>query len=88
MVSTIVVMVKLIEYEDLDRHFQVPKSFLKQQGFFSFKRLPRKLKKKLNDKRYNRYNINVKMWLLMQEENINYHRFLIKKICEQYNKLC
>lgn len=78
-------MVREITYEDLDRHFHVPKSFLKQPGFYMFPRLPRKLKKKIKKKGYNDWhNINVKMWLLMQEENINYHRFLIKKVCEQY----
>lgn len=53
-----------------------------------FPRLPRKLKKKIKKKGYsNMHDINVKMWLLMQEENINYHTFLIKKLCEYY-KLC
>ena len=79
-------MVNLIQYEDLDRHFHVPKSFLKQRCHYMFKRLPRKLKKKIKKKGYSDWhNINVKMWLLMQEENINYHRFLIKKICDHYN---
>ena len=76
-------MSKLIPYEDLDRHFHVPKSFLKQPAFFVFPRLPRKLKKEIKKKGYSKWHdINVKMWLLMQEENINYHRFLIKKICD------
>jgi hypothetical protein len=79
-------MVRLIQYEDLDRHFHVPKSFLKQRGHYMFSRLPRKLKKKIKKKGYRDWHdINVKMWLLMQEENINYHRFLIKKICEHCN---
>lgn len=79
-------MVRLIPYEDLDRHFHVPKSFLKQRAHYMFTRLPRKLKKQIKKKGYSDWHdINVKMWLLMQEENINYHRFLIKKVCDHYN---
>lgn len=74
-----------IPYEDLEKHYQVPKTFMKQRGHFNYDRIPRKLKKELKKKRYNSWhNINVKMWLLMQEKNPNYHRFLIQQICKHY----
>lgn len=73
-----------IPYENLEKHYQVPKTFLKQTSHFVYTRLPRKLKKEIKKKNYSsRHDINVKMWLLMQENNPNYHRFLIKQICKQ-----
>lgn len=80
-------MENLIDYHDLDRHFHVPKTFLKQYSFFMFPRLPRKLKKRIKKMYFNtktKGDMNLELWYLMQKENINYHRFIIKKICEHY----
>jgi hypothetical protein len=74
-----------ILYEELEKHYHVPKTFMKQRGHFNYDKVPRKLKKELKKKNYNSWlSINVKMWLLMQEKNPNYHRFLIQQICKHY----
>jgi len=73
-------MIKDIPYADLDRHFKAPKSLQ-----FCYKRLPRKLKKKI---RYCFNHINIKgdinivLWYTLEFRNPNYKRFLIKQICK------
>lgn len=72
------------DYNDLERHFKEPKIL---SSFYNFKRLPRKLKKRIKgyfwisqtDK-----DINVILWYLLEFNNPDYKRFLIKKICEKY----
>ena len=72
----------IIPYEDLDKHFKAPKD-LNTKPFYSYKRLPRKLKKSFKKQLIYNYNINEMLWCYME---INHKRFIIKKICEIYNK--
>ena len=78
-------MKKIIPYEELDNHFITPKGF-GEKPHFHYNKFPRKLKKRLKVVKYHRDDMNVKLWLVMQINNPNYHRFLIKKICEKYDK--
>jgi hypothetical protein len=75
---------KMRDYYDLDRHFVAPKVI---SPFYSkVKRLPRKVKKEM--KRLitfkNKLTVEEKMWYRLSVINPDYHRFLIKKICEQH----
>ena len=73
-----------MKYEDLEKHYSCPK-----QTSFSCKRVPRKFKKKwkhvLQNKQYKFLTLNQKLWFIQGITNINYNRFLIKKICEHNN---
>lgn len=77
----------MISYYDLD------KSFTKPKVKYLHKKLPRKLKKKINkiiiDKSLftilDEKDLNVKMWYLNWFINPDYNRFLIKKTCENPN---
>ncbi len=69
---------KLVLYEDLDKHFIAPKRFNKEPHF-NYKKFPRKLKKSLKKVSSPVGDLNTKMWLLLKED---YKRFLIKKICK------
>lgn len=75
------ILQKEIDYNDLDKHFKAPKNF-ETKPFFTYTKFPRKLKKSLKAKK-SKENLNVLMWYLM---DINYKRFIIKKLCEHYNK--
>ncbi len=73
----------MIQYNDLDKHFAAPK---KLSPFFNCNRVPRKFKKKwkhiLYSDRYNYMDLNQKLWYIMEFTNLDYKRFLIKKIIE------
>ena len=73
-----------IPYEELDKHFTAPKN-LNERPFFSYKRLPRKMKKKLKKLNVPYYlykgNINILLWIVMEE---NYRRFIIHKLSNIY----
>ncbi len=79
----------IIPYEELDRHFTAPSS-LKYKPFWCCKRVPRKFKKKwkhiLQGDRYDFLTLNQKLWYILTIINPNYNRFLIKKLCEKYEK--
>jgi hypothetical protein len=71
---------KLIPYEELDKYFTEPKTIQ-----FQYKRIPRKLKKKHKeffDNCGDWLDLNQKLWYLLEFENPNYKRFLIKMICK------
>ncbi len=74
--------IREIPHEELDKHFTAPKH-LNKRPFYSYKRLPRKLKKKLKKVPYCD-NLNQAMWYSMEE---NYRRFLIKKLVEQHERI-
>ncbi len=69
---------KTIPYEDLDRHFSVPKTF-NREPYFNYKKFPRKLKKSLNKISCPVGDLNTKLWFTLEA---NYKRFLIKKLCK------
>lgn len=76
----------MIPYEDLEKHFTLPLGPDKKPivaAFYScynYKRVPRKLKKKyrkiFSDKDY---TIPVALWYILEFENPDYKRFLIKE---------
>jgi len=75
----------VIKYEDLDKHFTLRKHPI--SPFYGHIRIPRKLKKKV--KKY----VGVhwcgltngqRLWHYMEKDNMNYKKFLIKKLCESY----
>jgi hypothetical protein len=78
-------MKNTIIYDDLENHFTTPKTL---QIYSKSQRVPRKFKKKWKDilNHYSNLKLQQKLWYLLYIRNTNYHRFLIKKICEQYNK--
>lgn len=80
------------KYEDLDRHFTAPKVI---SPFYRYKRIPRKLKKQIKGRGRNIFNkkvtfrelyngddINTILWYTLEGRNVDYKRFIIKKICE------
>lgn len=76
---------KVIPYNELERHFTIPKNWKAGEQVFyeNIRRVPRKFKKKhkniLQNKKYAHLNLSVKLWILI---NPDYKRFLIKKVCE------
>lgn len=80
-------MKKSVEYSDLERHYIAPSNI---SPFYNFKRIPRKMKKKLKDfdyilkgQQYSFLDINQKLWFILGFTNPDYKRFLIKKITQQ-----
>lgn len=67
------------DYEILEKHFTLPKVK------YVHKKLPRKLKKKLNKFIVNEKDLNIKMWYLGWFINPDYNRFIIKEICKNPN---
>lgn len=70
-------------YENLDKHFTAPKQI-------SFKgiRISRKLKKKVKSfcgVHWNGLNNGQRLWFYLGNSNNDYRRFLIKKLCSQYD---
>ena len=66
-----------IPYDDLERHFSVPKKF-NTEPHFNYKKFPRKLKKKLKKVYCPVGDSNTKLWFTL---GANYKRFLIKELC-------
>lgn len=82
---------KLIDYSDLNRHFTYPIKRGKVY-FFEYKKLPRKLKKKLKilyleHKLYmnpcKKEEMNISLWESLWITNPNYIRFIIKHTIEK-----
>lgn len=77
-------MKRPIPYDELERHFQVPKSWMPgEQSYFSrFRRLPRRLKKKAKKVPYSFLDLRSKLWYHQGLVNPDLNRFLIKKVVE------
>lgn len=72
----------------LNKRFTAPKT-TGIVNHFNYVRLPRKLKKKLGKEKFNAFignDINIKLWIMLTRKNPDYCRFLIKTICEYYEK--
>ena len=78
---------KKIEYEDLDKHFTEPKII---SPFYKDNiRIPRKIKKKVKKHvgiHWKGLTNGQRLWHYL-ESNPNYKRFLIKKVCDNEEKL-
>lgn len=74
----------MIDYFKLDKHFTSPQRL---SPFYTYKRIPRKLKKKVKAYcgiHYHSHTINQNLWHYLEKKNKDYKRFLIKKICDNY----
>lgn len=76
----------MIPYKDLDKHFTAPKRL---SPFYPKNvRIPRKLKKKVKawcgEKSFEGLTNGETLWYYMEKHNNDYKRFLIKRICQQY----
>ena len=72
------------KYNDLEKHFTAPKII---SPFYQYKKVQRKLKKKYKwmfNKKYNYLEIGQKLWWILEFENMDYKRFIIKKVIEKY----
>ena len=73
----------MIPYEDLEKHFTKPKNWTPgKQAFFDKDTLPRKLKKL--GKRWHE-DPCAGLWYRLSCVNPDYHRFLIKLVCQSQN---
>jgi hypothetical protein len=77
----------MILYENLEKHFKLPKNFTPGKGgyYSRYKRIPRKIKKKatkLIKTKYPFLEIEQALWYLLSIHSKDYHRFLIKKVIE------
>lgn len=75
----------MIAYEDLERHFKLPKTWMpgRQAYFDRLKKIPRKLKKSAKEAApFDRLSLEQKLWYLQGLRNPDLNRFLIKKIAE------
>lgn len=74
-------------YEDLEKHFTLPKRI---SPFYENNiKIPRKLKKKVKHFcgiHYNSLTNGQRLWYYMGSINPNYRNFLIKEICIPCNK--
>lgn len=71
-------------YNNLNKRFTSPKS-KSISPFYNFKRIPRKLKKKVKlfcGVFYNSLSLNQRLWYYLEKQNINYKCFLIKQVYE------
>lgn len=80
---------KRILYNELDKHFTLPKKYNPPYNQpFKYKRIPRKLKKKIFKislmRLHRSQDINVNLWYYLEFSNPNYKRFLIKKCIESW----
>ena len=72
----------MIPYEYLEKHFTASKCIS-----FKHKRIPRKLKKKYKHIQYNFLDLNKKLWYILELENPDYKRFLIKQTIKENGKI-
>jgi hypothetical protein len=73
-----------IEYDELDKHFTAPK--VVSPFYKNVIRVPRKTKKMAKlfcGVHWKGLTNEQRLWHFMECENLNYKRFLIKKVCEQ-----
>lgn len=73
----------MIKYGDLEKHFTAPKII---SPFYKDIRISRKLKKEIKkDNFWHKSLTNGQiLWHYLYKTNYNYHSFLIKQICKQY----
>ena len=75
-----------MKYAELDKHFTAPKII---SPFYSYTKLPRKLKKKCKKWLSKNYlttddlNVNKQLWFLLEITNNNYKRFIIKEVIKR-----
>lgn len=79
------------KYEKLEQQNVAPISLHTHAYYHGVKRLPRKFKKRFKKEmpeylwRSNHLDLSQQLWYRLNKVNPDYVRFLIKKICEQYN---
>ena len=73
---------KIYSYNDLEKHFTLPKQSIFYKNNI---KIPRKLKKKVKvfcSIFYKYLNNKQRLWFYLEEGNPEYKRFLIKSICQ------
>ena len=76
-----------IDYHKLELHFTAPKVY---SPFTNHKRIPRKMKKRMKKFMSNfpyKLELNEKIWFWLEYTNPDYKRFLIKKLCNDEEKI-
>ena len=73
----------MIPYENLEKYFTLRKQPI--SPFYDVKRMPRKLKKKVNKfcgVSWSGNSNESRLWYYMEKNNNEYKRFLIKQVCQ------
>ena len=72
-----------ILYEDLDKYFTAPKRI--SPFYLNNKKVPRKFKKKWKKILSLKFNtLDQNLWYILEYRNMDYKRFLIKKLLNNY----